>query len=175
MSRTCLIAALLFVSVTGIASAGAAPPVTHGSRLRVSIVGKTEPLTGTVSALSDTAVTMQVGPMTRIIPCDRIEHVSISRGKRSRGRGALIGAGLGAAVGVIVGFASGDDPEDEWFALEAKEKATVCGVVFGLAGALVGVVVPPGEKWEPADICGARVSCRPMPGGGAGLVVTAAF
>jgi hypothetical protein len=55
-------------------------------------------------------------------------------------KGTLIGLGAGIIVGAIAGFASGDDPQEEWFALTAGEKAFGLGIIGGAAGALIGVI-----------------------------------
>jgi hypothetical protein len=55
-------------------------------------------------------------------------------------KGTLIGLGAGIVVGAIAGFASGDDPQEEWFALTAGEKAFGLGIIGGFTGALIGVI-----------------------------------
>lgn len=56
-------------------------------------------------------------------------------------RSVLIGLCIGAATGAIIGYASGDDPSDQWFALTAREKAEAVGVFGGFVGALTGLII----------------------------------
>jgi hypothetical protein len=52
-----------------------------------------------------------------------------------------IGFAVGAAAGAIAGFASGDDPNDQWFALTAGEKAIGVGALGGIAGTITGLII----------------------------------
>ncbi len=58
--------------------------------------------------------------------------------KRAGLKGALIGLGAGAVVGAIIGFASGDDPPEQFLAFTAGEKAFGLGLLGGSTGALIG-------------------------------------
>ena len=89
------------------------------------------------------------------VPLASVTTLSVSHGPRSAGQGALRGAGLGfaggAASGILLGFVAGDDPQDNWFAFTAEEKALMYGVLLGVGSGLVGAVVglaSPGEQWE---------------------------
>jgi hypothetical protein len=90
------------------------------------------------------------------VPLASVTMLSVSRGRRSAGAGALRGAGLGfaggAVAGIILGYVAGDDPpEDLWFAYSAEDKALIYGVLLGVGSGLVGTVVglaSPGEQWE---------------------------
>ena len=94
----------------------------------------------------------------QMISAENINTISFRR-KNSGLRGALIGLGVGALTGVIIGFASGDDPIEEYpqydplglntiaisisnsFAMTAGEKAVAGGIALGAGGALVGAII----------------------------------
>jgi hypothetical protein len=42
-------------------------------------------------------------------------------------------------------------------------------------GALIGLAIPPGERWRDVPLDSVEVSLRPVPGRGAGVFVTVAF
>ncbi len=72
---------------------------------------------------------------------DALQINTIALKKKNAGlEGVLIGLVAGAAVGAIIGFASGDDPPEEWIALTAGEKAFGLGLLGGSTGALIGVI-----------------------------------
>ena len=72
---------------------------------------------------------------------DALQINTIALKKKNAGlEGVLIGLVAGAAVGAIIGFASGDDPPEEWFALTAGEKAFGLGLLGGSTGALIGAI-----------------------------------
>jgi hypothetical protein len=58
--------------------------------------------------------------------------------------GSMVGYGFlfGAAMGAIRGFADGDDKSGS-FRATAGEKALVWGILFGAAGAVVGLIISP--------------------------------
>ena len=57
------------------------------------------------------------------------------------GRSVLIGLAIGAVTGALAGFASGNDPSDQFFALTASEKALAVGVFGGALGAVTGLII----------------------------------
>jgi hypothetical protein len=133
-------------------------PVTEGSRVRLSspssngtfvvagVLGDTLVLHG--SAASTETVTM---------PLHSITKLEVAR-VRSRGAGALRGAGFGFLIGAVggagIGLASGDDPPG-FMAFNATDKAIILGVGLGGACAVVGGVLrfaAPGMRWDPVDL-----------------------
>jgi hypothetical protein len=102
---------------------------------------------------------------------ETIKKVEISRGRRSRARGAAIGALAGFAVGAIAVLAT---PEDEgcpewdhtcWdFAVFSKEEgAALVGGMGAALGALIGLAIPPARSGRR---CRWRTSAS-LPGAGA--------
>lgn len=85
------------------------------------------------------------GAMYRITTAS-VADVGFRDGKRGTLRGLAIGMAAGALSGIVVGFASGDDPPDEWFAYTASEKALLGGLVLGVLGAPVGAILGSASK-----------------------------
>jgi hypothetical protein len=119
-----------------------------------------------------------------MVPVREITNLEQGR-RRSRGRGALIGLAVGAVGGAIYLIAdngasgSACPPEsficfDEPF-FSDRAAAAIGAVFFGGVGALVGALIPPGEKWEPVSFRGASVSVTPARGRGAALNVSLSF
>jgi hypothetical protein len=48
---------------------------------------------------------------------------------------------IGCAAGAIIGFASGDDPVDQFLSFTAGEKAMVGGFVGAFTGSLIGALI----------------------------------
>ncbi len=99
-----------------------------------------------IKANSEFTPAQRVMQLTPAISNDRplLIHSQVSQFYRPNNNlwtGVLIGAGVGLFSGVIGGFISGDDPENQWFAMTAGEKAAVGGAIFGLGGAVVGGVI----------------------------------
>ena len=99
-----------------------------------------------------------------------ITSMAVSEWRRTRVKTALIGAGVGAAAGALVGLGLGDDPPESfplWYS--AEEKALLLGVLLGSVGALIGVAVPPGERWGDVPAGHIRVGMAPRRGSGAAV------
>jgi hypothetical protein len=87
----------------------------------------------------------------------RIQRTTITRLEvkkgRTRGRNALIGAGIGAALGLGLAVIEHSRCRGEW----------LCGVEFALpilttpAGALVGLAIPGNQRWVEASPAGIAV------------------
>jgi hypothetical protein len=86
---------------------------------------------------------------TLVLALPDIAHLDVSRGRHSRAHGAAIGAGFGALLGVAIGLAAGEDcTGQEFICFDRGETATVGGLLGLPIGTIIGVLVPPGEKWE---------------------------
>ena len=57
------------------------------------------------------------------------------------GRSTLTGFCIGAGIGVLIGFASGNDPKDQWVSFTAGQKALGLGIFGGTIGTIAGLIV----------------------------------
>lgn len=152
-----LIATLLTLACTVPAAAQAAPAASHvrpGAEVRVTSPTASgrfvvDEMDAETLALRDSS-----GAVVRV-PLVSVTELSVSLGPRPLGERALRGAGLGfaggAVSGIILGYVAGDDPQEEWFAFTAEEKALALGIVLGVGSGLVGMVyglATPGVQWE---------------------------
>ncbi len=162
-------------AVVGQVTASTAP----GSRVRLTApsLGLSKAV-GTVQEATYQAIVVQFEYPRRVETVDRSEIAAIevsTPGQRkvlkSVGVGFLVGAGSGA----LMGLASGDDPQQEWFAFTAEEKAVMGGVGLGLTGAAVGLIVGlvrRNDVWSPALPANADLTILPVVReGGAGVHV----
>jgi hypothetical protein len=100
-------------------------------------------------------------------------NVDVRRRSSWKEEGLLIGL----VAGGVIGGAIGRSQESESDYLDFQGLTTGMGVVLGvLGGAVLGVLVAPGAKWEenvPLDHV--HLSVGPTHGGGVGLSVSVAF
>lgn len=122
------------------------PELAPGARLRVAGTSINGPLVGDVIAADGKSLTLGVrGKAEPLrVPYRDITAIELSVRRRSRGKGALIGAAVGAGLGMVLGLATcGDD-----CAITRGAAAAILGGMGAGGGALLGAVVPPGERWE---------------------------
>jgi len=176
-SRVAIALAGALALVTAVSAAEDTPQLEPGARVRVESATAQERVVGQLLGLNEKSLNLQVEDEEepRLLLREDITALAVSGGRRSRGRGALIGAGTGIALGALIGLAAGDDPEDVWIGFSAGEKALGAGVLLGSIGALIGLAVSPGERWENVPLDDVRVSLGPVPGRGVGVFVTVAF
>ena len=92
--------------------------------------------------------------------------MEVSIGRRSRGHGAWIGALVGGATGAIAVLATPEKPCDPsvlFGCLRIISKGQAAAMLGGLGaglGALIGMAIPPGEKWTAVPTA-LRVSVTP--------------
>ena len=134
-----------------------AAAIAPGTRLRVfapTLGGK--PMVGVLQSLRDNTLTLAAEGHASavVVPRQEITRIDRSGGRHSRGRWAVRGAGLGLLAGVAIGLAAGNSCTNELIdvftlgACSAGPKAAI-GAILGVpAGALIGLAVPPGERWE---------------------------
>jgi hypothetical protein len=165
------------ILLTTSATADETPPLAAGTRVRVQMSNERQRLVGRVFALDNDSLTLQVEKeeAPRVLPRAQVSALAVSAGRRSRGRLALLGAGVGVVVGAVIGFAGGDDPNVDEGGLTAGENAVEGAGIFGAIGALIGLAVPPGERWKEVPLDRVRVSLLPIRGRGIGVSVVVPF
>jgi hypothetical protein len=108
-----------------------------------------------------------------VVPRDGITKMEVSLGRRSRGHKAWIGGLLGGAAGAIAVLATPSSSED--FSVVSKGEGAVAATIMGAGlGALIGLAIPPGEKWAEVPI-GPRVTLAPGHKGGVHLSFSFGF
>jgi len=124
-----------------------ADELSPGAHVRITASGvQPATITGTLVAIDNQVVTVQVPGLAAPTPVPRtaISDVSIREDSRSRGVGALIGAGLGGVAGAVVGATQSNGRYIN------KGEATAASIGVGVAlGAVIGFAIPPGERWKP--------------------------
>jgi hypothetical protein len=188
-----LVALLLSVSGAHAEEPAALQP---GARVRMLVLERSQAgaathrreITGRLTALDDTTVSLEASPgyPPLVLSRDSIEAVEVSLRRGQRRKGAIIGGIVGAAVGVVVAVADDtscpepQNPGDLFGCLVTDEfngpewKAGF-GLLAGAAGAGLGALVAPGEKWEAVSNDRLRVAVAPARGGGLRLGVSFSF
>ena len=170
-----------FIGILSLAAAVAlandAVQLASGARVRVTVRTGDSQQVGTVLALDDKNLTLQVPGQadTTVLRRNDITNVAVSAGRRSRGKNALIGTAMGAGVGALLGFANGSDPRSAFIRLTAGEKALILAVVLAPVGALIGAVVRPAERWRELPPDRIRLSLVPVSGRGAAVSLAFVF
>ncbi|SRR6266568_3291434 len=114
-----------------------------------------------------------------IVPRAAIARLDVRERASSRGKAALIGAGVGLVAGVSTGVASGNDECASIFknlCWSAGQKAAIYSVLTVPAGALLGLAFGHGSQWqENVPVERLRLSFGAAPGRGLRLAVTRVF
>ena len=152
------------------------PPLAPGVRVRIVApdvsAGK---VIGTITAVDEESVTLNVPGRSAPVsmPRDKITHLDVSEGPRSRWINAAFGAAAGALGGAIVG---GNHKSSLFHSdYSTGEAATDGGVLGALVGAAVGALIPPGERWISGGEASYRVSLAPQFQHGLGVAVAVKF
>jgi hypothetical protein len=174
MTRRALLGLLvLLMPALGRSQEGGAPDLVPGTRVRVTAAASgPKPLTGTIRALSDEAITLAVEgrDMEVAVFRDGIVRLEVSEG-RNRRKGLLIGGVAVATVGALIGGVGCRDSSD----FDSWHCATILGGLGFAAGAGVGAIVGAGDRWRDVPPDGFRVTLAPTAGGRPGLSVRLAF
>ena len=191
--RYALTAALvgILLLAAGAALADDAVQLASGTRVRVTVRTGGGRLVGTVLALNDKNLTLlgAVIPTpsrglelqvpgktdTTVLRREDITKVDVSAGRRSRGRGALIGAALGAGAAVFIGLAAGSDDPGTFIAFSAGQKALLAAIVLVPIEAVIGAAVHPPERWKELPKDRIRLSFTPVSGRGAAVSLAFLF
>jgi hypothetical protein len=138
----------------------------------VTVVTGRDRLIGKVLAFDDKTLTLQITGQAdpTLLRRGDITTVAVSSGRRSRGKGALIGAGVGAGASMVMGLTG--DPEG--FVTPAGA-AVLSAIVLVPLGALFGQGITPSERWKDVPLDRIRLSVHPVRGRGLGVSLALAF
>src|ERR1700734_2407677 len=148
-------ALVLLISLSAIAADGDSPlqqSLTPGMRVRILAPGVApNKVIGTVEKVSDDSVTLNVPGRTEPVSIlrEKIAHLAVSEGPRSRGADSATGAGVGESGG------------GKGHVVSPGRVAGICALFGGGLGALIGAVIPPGEHWKEIAATRYRVSFAP--------------
>lgn len=123
-----------------------------GARVRLlADVVAPEPVVGILVALDGDTMALRLDGRDEVarVPRESLGKLEVSRGRRSRGRGARMGALVGFAIGAIAVLATPCDA-DCWDMRGAG--VAVLGAAGAGLGATIGLAIPPGERWESVPI-----------------------
>jgi hypothetical protein len=134
-------------------------------------------LVGEISAIDEDTVTVEssASHMTVSIPRVKIDRVELSEGMRSRWVDGGIGAATGAATGAITCAEDNSHSSHGYVRVSTTAVAAACGVVGAGIGALIGALIPPGERWHRMATSSYRLSVMPRLDSELGLSVMLAF
>ena len=116
-----------------------------------------------------------------------VQKVEVSLRRGHRRKGALIGLGVGAVVAIVLMAADREevsstcDPQVDYWCIDfdldtsGPEWYAAGAFVLGAAGAGLGALVAPGEKWEVVPSDRLRLAVGPARGGGFRFGVSLAF
>lgn len=165
-AHICAALVLLSLASTSASAADGDVPlqqsITPGMRVRI-LAPEVSPrkVIGTVEKVSDDSVTLDVRGRNEPVSIlrEKIARLDVSGGPRSRGVDAAIGGVIGAAIsaaGCALSNGSG-----RGHIVTTGEVAGFCAVVGGGLGALIGVAIPPGERWKEISTTRYRFSFAP--------------
>jgi hypothetical protein len=153
------------------------PGLAPGSRLRLRTTTADRPVVGALVAQDEATITLQAPeePEGVVVRRDGITKVEVSVGRHSRGRGALLGAAVGPGIGAAIGVAGGAANADNTYGLTAAEGGVALGVLGASVGALIGLAVTPGERWNGLPLDHVRLTLAPVRGRGGMAFVAFVF
>jgi hypothetical protein len=125
-----------------------------GSRVRIRTSEGRGSIRGTLASLDDQRLTLEEKPgaAPRVIDRSQIARLELSAGRRTRGHGAALGAAIGLGAGLLfTGVVAARESCEGYGAEDCGLATAVSLIVFTPAltatGALVGVALPPSERW----------------------------
>jgi hypothetical protein len=150
--------------------------LTPGMRVRI-LAPEISPsrVIGTVNQVSEDSVTLDVPGRNEPVSIflEKIERLDVSGGSRSRGIDAAIGAGIGTGIGAAgCALAHGSG---RGHIVSTGEAAGVCALFGAGLGALIGVAIPPVERWKEMSATRYQVSFAPRLDHGLDLAVVWQF
>jgi hypothetical protein len=116
---------------------------------------------GTIEQVSDDSVIVGVPGRNEPVSIlrEKIARLDVSEGPRSRGVDATIGGVIGA--GIAAAACAAWNRSGQGHLVSTGEVAGVCALFGSGVGAIIGVAVPPGERWKEMSATRYRVSFAP--------------
>lgn len=171
--------AIGWLAASGVAIARVTGGANAGVGSRVRFVNDSGGMTdGVIAAMAgdDVTVTLPDAGQRRL---SRARVQDVNTGVESKwAQGWVGGLVVGVVGGAVIGFSSGDDPDTQWFAFTAGEKAAMLGVGLGVVGSVVGGIggaLVKGERWKHISDFASRISVGPTTGAGVTMAVTLRF
>jgi hypothetical protein len=175
----CVALVMLFHSASASAADGDAQlpqSISPGMRVRI-LAPEVSPskIIGTVNRVSDGSMTLDVPGRNEPVSIlrEKIARLEVSGGPRSRGIDSAIGAGIGAGIGAA-GCALANR-SGRGHIVSSGEIAGVCALFGAGLGGLIGVAVPPGERWREVPATRYQVRFEPRLDHGLDLAVVWRF
>jgi hypothetical protein len=158
--------AMLSLASTSVFAADADVPLqqslTPGMRVRI-LAPEVSPhkVIGTVQRVSEDSVTLDVPGRNEPVSVlrEKIARLDVSEGPRSRGVDAAIGGVIGAGIGA--GGCAAANGSGQGHIVSTGAVAGVCALLGGGLGALIGAVIPPGERWKEISATRYRIGFAP--------------
>jgi hypothetical protein len=146
--------------------------LTPGMRVRI-LAPEVSPhkVIGTVQRVSEDSVTLDVPGRNELVSVlrEKIARLDVSEGPRSRGVDVAIGGVIGAGIGA--GGCAAGNGSGQGHIVSTGAVAGVCALLGGGLGALIGAVIPPGERWKEISATRYRISFAPRLDHGLDLAV----
>jgi hypothetical protein len=150
--------------------------LTPGMRVRIQAPEvSASNVIGTINQVSEDSVTLDVPGRNEPVSIlrEKIARLDVSAGSRPRGIDAAIGAGIGAGVGAAgCALANGSG---RGHIVSTGAVAGVCALFGAGLGALIGVAIPPAERWKEMSATRYQVSFAPRLDHGLDLAVVWQF
>ena len=178
--------AVMSLFAVGLLQADDTKGLLPGARVRLTAPSVSDKrLVGIIRSLDDVTLTFlpRGATETMQVPRSAITELEVGRGNRRR-KGALIGAVAGLASGVALGLATGPDCSEPDFpelfvalfgGCRGTTRATVISIATVPAGALLGLALAPGEKWETVSPGRLGIAVMPVRDGGLRAAVSVRF
>ena len=157
------------------AAAEEAKAFVPGSRVRVT-TAENRSVGRLVALQGDKIVLERAKGQTLEIRRADVLGLEVSQGPGRKLRGAAIGLLVGLGAAAAIGVAGGQDCVSSGsLCFGPAEVAGMTGILTVPAGALLGALIAPGEKWRPVGAAEVSLHAGASPGGGFGVQLTVGF
>jgi hypothetical protein len=163
MSLTNLLVTFIFITVCHQFSFGKPPKKSVAHRVILTTTTSPKKFKGPLLEVRDSSVVVFIDLKQVEILARDIDVIVIKR-QGNGGRRALLGLAIGVGVGAMIGFAGGDDDCGQGvFCVSdrtAGQKATEGAILYGLGGAVTGMLIGALDRIENISIHGGEQTFR---------------